>query len=1680
MKKRKKVFKQELILTENAKLELKRLCESTDWVKVPTLLSQCLEEADSDKQCALLKKAEIALQEESCIKLPSHNIYSCLAVLAELFVACDIKNPSRKIISSIFESLPRDWSSDVLSCVVLNKITKARDILILGGDVQRCDVDMISDVLESFTLGTDVLLCNGHFVLEFLGLCLNKHWKISRSESSPALQTSSMLDCLAIIQAIISFLQKSTTEQNFCNLFDQLAFCRMQAQNIDNGNAVRSRYQTAHETVKPWKDLMIQILVDLCAVLFDDLFIPDCRTTAGMAILVVIKVMCVAENVVSTVGRLLFPYHTDSGNRVYSNFNDPNVVAIFQNYEGIASFSNLCLCHGVLAMIPLEFLVQPSEIILNSQKKSGSLMFDALFPDLCCLLESLKESSKTLLAFRTLTLWANQARQIAISYQCEHSWIKDKLNGTSAIATKLLNYVWTHWDHPVEGVRYQTRIICEQVVKFHLIVAQRDSTKDTFLKDLTTSLLKVSCHVRGKYGPLCCIAAVVGATKMLHWFPNLPYEMFPLMKDRYLVSHVMEFLEKMASTHKKEISAAGEDLKGWMKTWIVPLLYYLHHGCGLMREHLFQHCLPKLFKCCPESLQFLVEYLQDGPKASDLGTLITSLKIARGLGLMNFNKTSHGTVQYKSSFWCGIVPVELMKKALCHLDDQIRLNALGLLCDSPRTTEPVTEIDLQLLQLFIPPNMNNQAPSFRQQAEAHLKKFLMRVREAIRKCTKAIKQERNIKEKQINQHQLALYKEFLVWFCACQFDALFPGASFARRTTALSSLTLIKQIFGLEESNDSATMTFNINDVMMQDNIYILLDCLSDSYESNKTMAYDILFATPPEKLPFQEEKSLLDWLSMIDRLISSPRAVDASTAATLLRLLVEKCSLPLRLKKCENEEDAIALKSECECTPCMQAFRVLNYLISLLTSHCLAASKNLYLTGVQAPMHSVIYCIRAIFGYMSLRSLAGDSQWQNLISSLLSKCLCAADIVAPVVTSSSPEGFMMDDNEEDEDFSQVPQYSVLEESQIRAPAAQILLVCCWRTMKEVALLLGELAENAPIQVVNGRHGLITAKQLGNIGEFFTKVLLTSKHRGAFELAHTGFAKLCAVLWRNTDTDLCQLPEQWLQSLLQDLTSAAPSEALCGTRRSAGVPFFIQAIVTAEPSASGRPCFKQVMIDLLKIASKSTDDFRICDSTLPQVHANNILRALYRETKLGEAVFPFVSDGVVVAINGFQSDSWAVRNSSMLLFSALVTRIFGVKQGKDEHSRRNCMTGREFFSRFPELHSFFLGHLQVACQGIDRDNAIHPSLYPVLVILSRLYPSTMDGADTVLSMAMFVPYVTSCRKSMVIKVRIMSARAVVPLVSDDLLVEVLHKLLLSLPVSSSDELRHNHIHGTLLHIYHLLSAHAVNTTMCNTIKMQIVTDILPQLKYFAWLSTRCNPCALSRSVFLDIVLHFVVDWSWLGPAVSDLSDLAKSGLQSLENCFKSIAIEETITKQEPSIVIGDVFVKRTVAKTFLKACEELPSALTIKSHLVVSRQLPFDVQGFKESLETTVNCLEVIQTLLLSSDYEVRLAVLEFVASHLPSGKNTSCGCKAVFEDDMLDKKEESWVFEELEEKLKSQLCTMAMKVEHDTDCLEKVISSKNMILNFNQCAVCLPHVIRYMALQCHERLVVCGIVFHW
>ena len=60
-----------------------------------------------------------------------------------------------------------------------------------------------------------------------------------------------------------------------------------------------------------------------------------------------------------------------------------------------------------------------------------------------------------------------------------------------------------------------------------------------------------------------------------------------------------------------------------------------------------------------------------------------------------------------------------------------------------------------------------------------------------------------------------------------------------------------------------------------------------------------------------------------------------------------------------------------------------------------------------------------------------------------------------------------------------------------------------------------------------------------------------------------------------------------------------------------------------------------------------------------------------------------------------------VRNSSTLLFSALVLRVFGAKRVQDEHSIENKMTARDFFTRFPTLHGFLLQQLQKAATDLE-------------------------------------------------------------------------------------------------------------------------------------------------------------------------------------------------------------------------------------------------------------------------------------------------------------------------------------------------------------------------------------------
>ena len=85
-------------------------------------------------------------------------------------------------------------------------------------------------------------------------------------------------------------------------------------------------------------------------------------------------------------------------------------------------------------------------------------------------------------------------------------------------------------------------------------------------------------------------------------------------------------------------------------------------------------------------------------------------------------------------------------------------------------------------------------------------------------------------------------------------------------------------------------------------------------------------------------------------------------------------------------------------------------------------------------------------------------------------------------------------------------------QTKAREVSSQMLLLCAWRSVKEVSLLLGHLCTTfSSTATVN----LVTVEQILEISSFLMTLLLETKHRGAFEQAYVAFCSLVSCMWRS-------------------------------------------------------------------------------------------------------------------------------------------------------------------------------------------------------------------------------------------------------------------------------------------------------------------------------------------------------------------------------------------------------------------------------------------------------------------------------------------------------------------------------------------------------------------------------------
>lgn len=222
---------------------------------------------------------------------------------------------------------------------------------------------------------------------------------------------------------------------------------------------------------------------------------------------------------------------------------------------------------------------------------------------------------------RVLTLWSTAALDWLQAKGQGRSFCPSVLGsfrGGSELQRRLLEHIYSHWEHPLDGVRHQA---CS-LFRNHLLLHQSadaaptcEPSDDPYVSELTHSLLRLEWHMRGKYSSLGCLVELYGAGYLLDKEPKLPWCLLGLMGDQNLAPYASELLEKLFVSHKQQLASAGTDdwLLHWSQTWVTPLLQVLCSANVDETTYILDYFLPKLLRCCPSSLAHMVQVLQQMP-----------------------------------------------------------------------------------------------------------------------------------------------------------------------------------------------------------------------------------------------------------------------------------------------------------------------------------------------------------------------------------------------------------------------------------------------------------------------------------------------------------------------------------------------------------------------------------------------------------------------------------------------------------------------------------------------------------------------------------------------------------------------------------------------------------------------------------------------------------------------------------------------------------------------------------------------------------------------------------------------------------------------------------------------------------------------------------------------------------
>ncbi|XP_045773448.1 thyroid adenoma-associated protein homolog isoform X2 [Maniola jurtina] len=969
----------------------------------------------------------------------------------------------------------------------------------------------------------------------------------------------------------------------------------------------------------------------------------------------------------------------------------------------------------------------------------------------------------------------------------------------------LFVFVWSHLEHYTDSVQHLTAQALGYIIKY-CAKLQRDGNEEAMGK-LFAALSSLDRGRKSFYVSLTYLTNELGADCILQRWPDIVGELLSVLSEQAVQASATTALETLLRNH---VRRARSDVTH--THWIQPIVQHVAkrqlHSAEL---NILENLLSLAAKLDQGVMDYILPYVKDVCSKPpyqiypDVKCVLMLVSVARKAGELTQLASES---EHREDKWKDIISYDVLKMAAVDSRQENRILSMSLIVESPKSTEIFARGELDFMLWFIRYNINAQTPHFRQLVLSAMKKFIKRLENSYKVLLRE-----NGPKTQPDKDQY--YLRFVEDFTALCFESLVKGANYSRRHCALQILVWLENV-----------QLDGYNRVWTEEQVETLLYHLGDSYEINKGLALDLLTRCPHQLL---KDKKYTTSLELEDVLVeaSSVKPTDCVTAVYKLKLL--RSRLPENIA--QGIDSTIANKVK---------FALLSTLLTEAQKQLAVCEQSIVYGARNAPMYGVLHCIGHALVPISPFGICPASL-SAIIQSLVTTCMQVCSCAGSVLSSAAPEGLLPDVTPHSATCDSTGGYIRLEDG--REVTAQMVLLCAWRSVKEVSLILStivnQILQHDELEPASLRYSLVKC-----IGEQFTSLLTETKHRGAFEQVYVGFTRLLTSLWRNPNPEFNELPKIWLSELMLAIESGDSNARLCATRRSAGLPFMIQALVITELQVKvNTKSFDSCMTTLLRLARHSH-----CKET--RCHCLNILRALYRNSQLDEIVGTFVGEGLMVALLGFESGTWIERNSATLLFSALMVRIFGVQRSKDSENLcvRNRMTGRIFFLRYPQLYDFMLDKLKEVSEN-GKEQLLHPSLYPILLLLARLYPSSLEGTVSNLKLATFVPLVVSCAHAATLHTRRLAANAVSPLVPPDLYVSHIESMLQLL---CDENIRRNFCHGILLQVLKLLNSRPENLI----IDREMLTRLADLFRKSIWILKQCSddlPCYVIADEYIKII-----------------------------------------------------------------------------------------------------------------------------------------------------------------------------------------------------------------------------------